>query len=382
MVGPGQPPGIGDDAQMGDGPAAMALSIQCPGCRAVLNLPDGAAGRRMRCPKCAERFYADGPASANTPLAQPATGGAPAVDRARPASGSLPDLPMPKAAAPSTKAGHGDLDLPTATGDLRDTFALPLLMEDDEPKASKPPGTREADALALFDEKPRGPRRPSTAGDARANDRRCPTCGFVVPRGMSLCSSCGLDLDTGTRFDVDEMLDEAPPPPPRPSLPIGVGVVGVTMMLASVVLGVAALVIYAGGKAGEQSWGYLLLATVCGFGIYASYKFLARRSLKLLLIALGLGLAIDVLGLIAVPVFVASVQVVPEDLEAAPVDPGVEAPLDPNFDPEAPPRIKPVAERLDQRQVSWGIAIMLGIAGVFVYVTTPGVRRHFDRDAL
>lgn len=359
----------------------MALSIQCPGCRAVLNLPDGAAGRRMRCPKCAERFYADGPASANTPLAKPATGGAPAVDRARPASGSLSDLPKPKVAAPSTKAGHGDVDLPTAAGDLRDTFALPLLMEDDAPAASKPPGAREADALALFEEEPRAPRR-MTGGDARAHDRRCPTCGFVVPRGMSLCSSCGLDLDTGTRFDVDEMLEEAPPPPSRPSLPIGVGVVGVTTMLASIVLGVAALVIYAGGKAADYSWGYLLLATVCGFGIYASYKFLARRSLKLLLIALGLALAIDVLALIALPVFEASVQVMPEDLEGAPFDPGIEAQLDPSFDPEAPPRIKPVAERLDQRQVSWGIAIMLGIAGVFVYVTTPGVRRHFERDTL
>ena len=82
----------------------------------------------------------------------------------------------------------------------------------------------EADALSLFNDRPAAPRRKS-AGDARATARRCPTCGGVVPPGMSLCQTCGLDLESGMRVSL--VNDLTPPPPPRPQgIPAPIAIVG------------------------------------------------------------------------------------------------------------------------------------------------------------
>src|SRR4051812_15592869 len=36
----------------------MPRTIQCPHCGVVLNLPDNATGKRLKCPKCANKFDA------------------------------------------------------------------------------------------------------------------------------------------------------------------------------------------------------------------------------------------------------------------------------------------------------------------------------------
>src|SRR3954470_20584512 len=93
-----------------DGLGTMPRTIQCPQCGVVLNIPDAAAGRRLKCPKCATKFAADG-----------------APPPARPASPSLPSRGM--ASSLPLRASH-EFDLPTAPGSLREQFDLPLLGED------------------------------------------------------------------------------------------------------------------------------------------------------------------------------------------------------------------------------------------------------------
>src|SRR5262249_3482815 len=157
----------------GPGQRNMTLTTQCPNsnCRVVLNLPESAAGRRLKCPKCGTKFHA------GTPATRPPSS-APGVADAGQSSSTI--------GAPVRDPN--DLDLPVAAGDLRETFDLPLLM-DDAPKA---PGPRHstADAVALFQDDAPARRRP-TGAEARAKSRRC-SCGGVVPPGMSLCARCGL----------------------------------------------------------------------------------------------------------------------------------------------------------------------------------------------
>src|SRR2546429_591121 len=78
------------------------------------------------------------------------------------------------------------------------------------PKSSNAGSRPVGDALALFQDSPKAAPRRLGAAEARAQARRCPTCGGVVPAGMSLCQTCGLDLETKTRVSLDD--DLAPPP--------------------------------------------------------------------------------------------------------------------------------------------------------------------------
>src|SRR5205814_5540833 len=98
-------------------------------------------------------------------------------------------------------------------------------------------GTKtQADALALFEEKKSPARRP-TGAEARSKSRRCPTCGGVVPIGMSICGRCGLDLDTGSRVQLDD--DLVPEARPRaPSAPLPVSVIAIVSLLGSLIMGI------------------------------------------------------------------------------------------------------------------------------------------------
>ena len=79
--------------------------------------------------------------------------------------------------------------------------------------------------------------RRQSAAEARARARRCPTCGGVVPAGMSLCNTCGLNLETGQRVDLDE--DLAPAPVIRTAgTPMGVSIIGGLGFLGSIILAV------------------------------------------------------------------------------------------------------------------------------------------------
>ncbi len=327
----------------------MSSTTRCPHCRVVLNVPESAGGKRLKCPKCGEKFHAElGPA--------PST---PGIDTAGPASSQMTTLPRPR---PDRGGGHGQPDLPTASRDLREAFDLPLLMDEDaSPSKSRAPDA----ASALFGDDP-APRKP-TAAETRQTARRCPTCGGVVPQGMSLCQRCGLDLDTGQRVEVNDMYDDDEdeeggyaPAYQEPSAPVGVWIVGLLSIVASVVLGVLALINLGG-------FGGLSMALVCVLGLFGGLQFLRGRSAKPLLIALTFGAFVNVVGMIVLPV-----------VEANQTAKTVEVRYDEETG-EALPVIQGLKDRIDTQKLTWGVVILIVDAMAMIYVTTSGVRRHFDR---
>jgi predicted nucleic acid-binding Zn-ribbon protein len=239
----------------------MPHTTKCTQCGIQLNIPEGAAGRRLKCPKCGTRFLPDAP-NPNAASSSMRPGIPDASLDSKYEVSPLRSRPDPPASSGDPrKGGHGQADMPTASGDLRDTFDLPLLV-DDEPAA--PRSRQVGDAAALFQEKPGATRRQSAA-EARARARRCPTCGGVVPAGMSLCNSCGLNLETGLRIDLDE--DLAPAPLIRSAgTPLGVSIIGGLVFLGSVILTLVSLI---QASRAEEGTGFLLLTLVFGFGIYA-----------------------------------------------------------------------------------------------------------------
>jgi len=326
----------------------MALTTKCPDCQTVLNLPDGAEGRRLKCPKCGTKFRA------GTPEARPRTS-APGVATAGPASSVMQSSPNP----PKPQSSR-EIDLPTTSGDLRDTFDAGLLFGEDEAKpTARPRKSATADAAALFDETA-APRPKINSGDAKKKSRRCPSCGGVVPMGMSLCQTCGLDIDTGRREHVDEMLDEqvVATGPTIQGPPIPVTLIGSSTLVISAILAILAMVRLPPN-------GGVPLAIVCLFGAFASVQFLRGKSVKLLLIALLIGGVIDIIGLIIMPAWQANQMAIDPNVSISPLDEDVE--------------MKPLDERLDYDKLMLGLAVLGIDIVVFIYLSTAGIKRHFDK---
>jgi hypothetical protein len=263
--------------------------------------------------------------------------------------------------------------LPTVPGDVRDVFGLPLLNEEGAAtkaaatKASTGSDVRQAsaaakpaaDAHALFDDgRPRPARKPSAAA-ARSKARRCPTCGGVVPVGMSLCSTCGLDLETGTRVTLED--DLAPPPLRKPPLPLAITILGGICFLSSVIFTIVTTSLWLRGFEGFQYFVPIAL-----FAVFAAIQFLRQKSVRLLLMALSFGLAIDTVALIAMPIYRANAETA-EAVRTTQVDEPDKAGL----------VIPSVVERLDTQSLSLGIGLVAVYAGVVVYLLSPQVRRHF-----
>jgi hypothetical protein len=189
------------------------------------------------------------------------------------------------------------------------------------------------------------------------------------------------------RINVDELLEEPVALPPPPGAPMGVLFVGMITLLVSGLLGLASLYIYSSGRGGEQGWGYLLLALVCAFGIFASVKFLQGKSARLILTALLLGGAIDLVTMVILPI------ALPDEGQALSVDDRSQAAGAPEIDlgPYAPdeaevwqeetfgPEIRPLTERIDWRKVYTGLIVLLITSAVVVYLTSPPVKRYFER---
>jgi hypothetical protein len=330
------------------GPQVMPRTIQCPNCGVVLNVPEAAAGRRLKCPKCATKFTAFG-----EPVPPPSSG------TLASGSGMGSGMSDPSTVTlPSPRRGHGDLDLPTAPGNLRDTFDLPLLGEDLPTSISR---SVSADPFSLLKPEPEV-RGKSTAAEGRAKARRCPTCGSIVQRGMSLCNTCGLDLETGTRIDLTEDLDTIPPPPRNFGPTIGGWIVGGLSICASVIFSIVSLIEWSAGQPG-----YLFLIPVCLFGVYAAIRFLQSKSVRLLMVALTIGVGVDIVALIVLPVVTAfsSVEEVKNN------QPGQDAEI---------AFLNP-ADQLEksggQRKVTFGIMLLVSYIAVSVYLNSPAVRRQF-----
>jgi hypothetical protein len=259
------------------------------------------------------------------------------------------------------------VELPTSPAPLRDTFDLPLLSDDapaSAPAKAPAKAAPAADVMALFQDEPKTARKPKGA-EARARARRCPGCGGVVGVGMSLCNTCGLDLDTGQRVVVDILEDEMPEPyrPPSPSM--GVIFVGSLCAVGFLLLSAASVVAWAKGQEGAQ---FLLIVWL--FGIYGTVQFLRRKTMRPLFVGLSLAVGIGVVYLIALPIYDANMPT-----SAAPVIDN--APVTP-VDPDAP-QIRPITEQIDMNKISWGIFSLLAYAGLAVYLNSPAMRREFRK---
>lgn len=380
----------------------MHARTRCPRCETVLNVPPGAEGKKLKCPRCTTTFRV-GDLGAIPRSSQPG------VDMARPSSSpstnEVPKRPSPSKTdlprRPPTSADEPDL--PVISGDLRDQFSLPLLEEDDDrPKPPKPkPRPRpssgaiptagakapssgviptvpsgpsayaEADAAALIeDDEPIRPRR-KTGAEARFTNRRC-GCGGVVPAGMSICPRCGLDLETGVRDTSFDLLDEAPPLPP-PSAPFGVMVVSLTSAIVGAGLAVASIALYVFQAEAPFRWGFLLLAAVSAFGVFAAVRLMRNRSPRFLLTALMLGALINVAALIVLPITIASTTV--PIAERVPGSSPDNVPVDMILHP----RIIPLTERIEWEKVNTGLAILGVTIIIAIYLTSPEVRRYSQR---
>ncbi len=324
----------------------------------ALNLPPQALGRRLKCPKCGIKFQAT--EAATQPSAS--QGKVHTHDLAESERASTLELSR-------RAASHGDLPaLPNSPGDLRDTFTLPMMTEADitssKSKSNADPSSDfrdAADVNSLFKDDPK-PRKRLTGAEGRAQARRCPTCGGVVPIGMSICQRCGLDLDTNMRVDL--MDDLAPPlPPTPPGVPILIGVVGGLCLALSTALAIFALILSSGEVPGA-----LYFVPIAFFGAYASVQFLRRKSIKLLLIALTLGAVIDLIALVAMPVYNAN-----QDVRVVRVN---ESSENPDATGEM---ISSPLDQLDTNKVTTGFVILAAYAGVSVLLLTATVNKNFRR---
>src|SRR5262249_26560523 len=253
----------------------------------VLNLPDKVtAGKRMKCPKCAHRFeITDRDASSASTFPGVA-------DAAIASSHELARRPPSRA----------ELPVPVADHDLRHLFDMPMgtgASVEKSAASSQQPAL--SDAEALFQDDPVVKRKPKGA-EARATTRRCRQCGSVVSQGMSICSFCGVDQDTGMRVGLED--DLAPPPAPPPSgPPLHIAITGYLCGLAGVVLLILSLIQSVRVPAGVFQYGWLCLALVSAFGIFSSVQFVLGKSPKYLMLALTLGVLVDLVALIAVPIY-------------------------------------------------------------------------------
>jgi hypothetical protein len=339
----------------------MPRTILCQKCGLILNLPDSIkAGKRMKCPKCAHRFevsLADASSASTFPGDADAATASSYEIRKRPPS-------------------HDDLPVTAGGADLRDLFDLPMgTATSIEKSAASTRTAAVSDAEALFQDDP-ALRRKKTGAEARARTRRCTRCGGAVPMGMSICVACGVDQDTGMRVGLEDDL-APPPPPPATGPPLHIAITGFLCGLASFLFLIYALILSIRGEPGITQYGWLCLALVSAFGIYGAIQFYIGRSSKYLMLALTLGVLVDLTALIALPIYHAYFEererVV---IKRGPVNPGADAPND-----QEDVLIKPVVERMDQSSINSGLTLIAIYVALSIYLMSPPVKRYFTRQA-
>ncbi len=334
----------------------MPRTILCQKCGVVLNLPAAvSAGKRMKCPKCGHRFaISEEDASSESTVAGD-------TDADLVSSRDFGKRP------PS----HDNLPVPAGDKDLRDLFDLPLgtaaSIEKSAVSSQKPVVS---DAEALFQE-PTDRKKKSTGAEARAQARRCVSCGGFVPKGMSICTACGVDQDTGMRVGLDD--DLVPPPPAATGPPLHIAITGFLCGLASLLLLVLSLIQSVRGQAGPTRYGWLCLALVSAFGIYGAVQFFIGRSVKYLMLALTLGVFVDAMFLIALPLYQAHFP------DREPVVTKVAKKDTPDSLDHEDVQINPITDRLDRQKIEGGLIVILLYAMLSIYLMSPPVKRYFIR---
>jgi hypothetical protein len=258
-----------------------------------------------------------------------------------------------------------DLPVPRAEGDLRETFDLPLVStarEAEQGQVLSSAGA--ADVAGLFADQGNTHRRLSAA-EARSRARRCVHCGGGVPQGMSICVVCGTDQETGMRVGLEDDFTP-PPPPPAQGPPIHVATIGGLCIAAS--LGLVAMAVVGSVRvvSSLEHTGWLCLAVIAIFGIYGAVQFIRGKTAKLLLVALSIGVVVDVMTLIALPIAQANFE-----------DPDkIISVLRPEDPEDSNMRIKPLEDRIDASRIAAGIGLILVYALLSLYLISPPVKRY------
>jgi hypothetical protein len=257
-------------------------------------------------------------------------------------------------------------DLPSATseGDLRDTFDLPLSGGRDAEHGAAASGPATADAAGLFQDHGASRRR-ITAAEARSKARRCNHCGSGVPQGMSICPTCGTDQETGMQVGLDD--DLSPPPPPRSQgPPFHVSIIGGLCGTAAIITMLTGVIKSTKGESSVEHYAWLTLAAVSAFAIFGSVQFIRGRSAKVLLLALTLGMGVDVLGLVVFPL----VQPMLEDPDQ------IVKPVKPKELDESDVEIKSMEERMNTERIKLGVVVIVIYAILSVYLTSSSVKKY------
>ena len=196
----------------------MTRTVQCPECGVVLNVPSTRGRAQAEVPEVCHEVHgavsrrpgrirpSPSPALSSTMFP---TRKAPAQQRRlRHAPDMRKEQRLDRAAVLGPEGGREQRRLRPAVLRLDDgRHVRPAPADGRRPQARQGPEPEPrpdqapapaADVLALFQDEPKTNRKPKGA-EARAKARRCPDCGGVVGVGMSLCNTCGLDLDTGQR---------------------------------------------------------------------------------------------------------------------------------------------------------------------------------------
>ncbi len=329
----------------------MPRTIECTQCHAVLNLPVSiTAGKKLKCPRCGLKFRV--------------------TDRDASSESTAPGVA--DAAASSTfeldkrRRDLDDLPMPLSDGDLRETFNLPLMSSRDlETSQMASSGRETSDAAALFDDPVPAHRRKKTAGDARRTARRCSHCGGLVPQGMSLCTACGTDQETGRRVGFDDDL-APPPPPPAPGPPLHILFVGGLCTAGAATLAILSVVGSTHTTSQLEKLGWLLLALVGVFSVYGAIELIRGKTARLLLVAVALGSVVDVMALIALPIIQAAFDE-PEHIVV---------PVKTNDQDLEDVAIRPLEDRIDFKRITAGVAMLAACAGVVLYVFSPPVKKY------
>jgi phage FluMu protein Com len=328
----------------------MPQTIQCNKCGVILNLPPSIkSGKRLKCPRCATRFTiteSDASSASTAPGMHDAAASS-AFEILKKSSGPVDDLP------PSL-----------GEGDLREAFDLPLISGSarDMERHAGDARAQSADAAGLFEDRPA--RRKLTAAEARSQSRRCVTCGTGVPKGMSICTACGTDQDTGLRVGLED--DLAPPPPAAPAgPPLHISLAGGLVVTGSLILLILAIIQSSKTESTIQLLSWLSLGLVSAYGIYSAVQFIRGKSAKQLIAALTLGVIVDVMSLIALPLLQPFIQD-QENIVIAPLDAADDASV----------VIRPWEERFDLKRIMFGIGLILVYAIFSIYLISPPVRKY------
>jgi hypothetical protein len=312
------------------------------------------AGKRLKCPRCAFKFVVTEDEASSVSTVPGLTDAAPA------STNELPKRP------PS----QDDLPKTFVEGDLRETFDLPLISGRQAEHEAADLQPEISDAASLFND--RGtPKRKTTAADARAKARRCSSCGGIVPQGMSTCISCGLDQETGIRtgFDVEDLLPSGPPPSQGP--PIHVAVVGGLCAAAGLILVLVGVILSVRGNSDWRQYGWLFLAFVSAYGIYSAVEFIRGRTAKLLIVSVMLGIIVDLMALVALPI----VEVILDDPQHI-----ISTETKPEWD-DSSVQFKPPEERIDTRRILYGIGVIVSFVFLYLYLMSPPVKRYINSRA-